>query len=127
MNLYKGKRSEKLKSMVCTFPGCGNGYYGTGNSCYCHEHRAPKYRKIIDADKHLLRKKEDSLKNPNQIIEHKFSEPQIVVKKCELEGCNNLFEIRMLHNTKIYPKYCECHRNEHKRNMFLKNDKASKM
>jgi hypothetical protein len=114
----KSKKVEQLNK-ICKFPGCNKAYVGTGKSVYCLEHRQRKYRKIIDFDKHQTAKKEEELKNSNQTIKNKVSEPQTIIQKCALKNCNNTFEIRIIHNIKVYPKYCECHRNEWKRKVFM--------
>lgn len=39
--------------------------------------------------------------------------------ECALRGCKKKFEVLLEVGREIYPKYCEEHRNEYKRNRFL--------
>jgi len=96
---------------------------GTGHSRYCTIHRHRKYRKIIDASKIAAKKAEEEARNPNQIINHSYTNTVIVVQKCKLEGCFNEFEIKIFPNVFCYPKYCENHRNSWKREFFLNKNK----
>lgn len=119
------KHRETLQKKKCAFPGCKEVFLGTGKSKYCEEHRLRKYRKIIDAKKLEAKKAEEELNNPNQILNHKHENAVVVKMKCQLEGCNNHFEITMLPKIFVFPKFCENHRNFWKRKMFLMKNKES--
>lgn len=112
--------NEKLQEKKCAFPGCKKSFKGTGKSRYCPEHRKRKYRKIIDAGKKEAKLAEEEIKNPNQTLKHQYTDSIIVSMKCKLEGCNNNFDIKVIPNIFVYPKFCPDHRNEYKRNLFLK-------
>lgn len=114
---------ERLQKKVCAFPGCNKIFKGTGKSKYCLEHRKRKYRKFIDEDKIARQKREEELKNPNQIIDHNYTNSVIEVRKCCLDGCENEFTIKIHPKTYVYPKYCNAHRNEFKRNLYLNGKK----
>ena len=106
---------------------CTTIFYGTGKSLYCLEHRKPKYRKIIDREK--IQAKIDHIREntSNQNINHKYIETQTIVMKCELEGCNEEFEVKILPNIYVYPKYCKEHRNEYRRKRYLEVGKEMQM
>ncbi len=56
----------------------------------------------------------------NQIMLHNF---RSAVKKscgCTLMGCLRKFEIVLIPNQVIYPKFCEDHRSEFRREIFLR-------
>ena len=110
---------EKLQHKRCQFPGCKDVFMGTGKSKYCDEHRKRKYRKIIDADKVARQKADEETKNPNQTIQHKYTDSTIVRMTCSLDGCDEQFDIKVLPQTYVYPKYCPNHRNEFKRQLFI--------
>jgi len=120
IEIPRRKKNEKLVQKPCQFPGCDKEFMGTGKSKYCHEHRARKYRKIIDADKEIRKKAEEDAKNPNQRIEHNYTQTHVILMDCKLEGCGQTFEIKILPHTYVYPKYCPEHRNEFKRKNFLR-------
>jgi len=112
---------EKLQTKKCAFPGCKIKEPMTGKGCYCKEHRQRKYRKIIDADKIAAKKAEEEDRNPNQTIKHNYTNTVRVMMKCELDGCQNEFEVKISPSIYIYPRYCQDHRNDFKRALFIKN------
>jgi len=112
---------EKLKFKKCAFPGCKIKQKMTGKGKFCTEHRHRKYRKIIDAAKIATKKAEEESRNPNQTIMHSYTNPVIIKANCKLPGCNNEFKIKIFPNIFVYPKMCPDHRNEYKRNLFIKN------
>lgn len=118
----KTKHGEHLKEKHCCFPGCNETFYGTGASRFCLEHRDKKYRKIIDQSNVIRKSKNTVLKkkidNANQVIKHSFYETQTLNMKCNLEGCDNEFQIDVIQGIHVYPKYCHCHRNQYQRELF---------
>ncbi len=121
-NLHK----EKLKRKNCAFPGCKKTFMGTGKSKFCEEHRKRKYRKFIDAERNLHKKKENNFSpNPNLILNHNFSEQTTLVMTCACEGCANEFSIVVYPKTTVYPKYCEKHRNPYKRQLFIDSQRVN--
>ena len=113
------KPKVKMVNKRCELEGCDIEFVGSITSKYCTEHRKSKYRKVIDKEK-IEKKKELRKCNNNQIIKHSFNESKVIQGTCQLEGCGKSFEILLIHNTYIYPKYCPEHRNEFKRERFLK-------
>lgn len=118
------KPSLKRAKGICQFAGCKEEYdavIGGNPSKYCMEHRKREYRKIIDKDKLKKEKpkKEIQESTVNQIIKHSYKHPLVVVGECQLEGCGQKFDILIVPNTYIYPRYCPEHRNEFKRKRFL--------
>jgi len=103
---------------MCKFPGCTVEFVGVGSAKYCMEHRKPKYRRVLDAPR--KRRDAEKIEDVNQIIEPKFKKSYDEEQVCALEGCNKKFVITIHPSNKIYPKYCEDHRNQHKREFFKK-------
>lgn len=117
MNVPKKRKKYLLKKKKCQFDGCDKEYTGNNVSKYCRIHRQTKYKK------ELYRKKKPKDESANQIIKHDYMNDPIVSFKCALEGCNTVFNIQLFHNLYIYPKYCEEHRSEWKRDYFTKQHK----
>lgn len=62
----------------------------------------------------------ERIRRHNQIILHNY---QIAVNKemvCALEGCGRFFFIKLIPSQILYPKFCEKHRTEHRRQQFRK-------
>jgi hypothetical protein len=114
VDVPKTYHPEKIKVKPCCFPNCEEYFCGTGFSKYCPEHRKREYRKIIDK----LNKKVIITENPNQFYKHDLVNPGIVKFECLL--CKFPFEVMVYPNIYIYPKYCESHRNEYKRNLWIR-------
>jgi hypothetical protein len=106
------EKFDKLKK--CSYKGCDVTFYGRGVTKYCPEHRKQEYKSKLYHDV-------DTIISLNQIIEHKTVLCPTKTCKCGLEGCYNTFEIKLLPRVTIYPKFCEEHRNEYKRNLFIKS------
>jgi hypothetical protein len=104
------KEGKVLK--LCQYPGCETSFRGTGQSKFCHHHRDKKYKSILYSKKRKQKKLEDHLNNPNQTIQHTYSESQQLEFVCALDGCNEKFEVTVLPRTFTYPRYCSKHRNE---------------
>jgi hypothetical protein len=103
---------ERLNSKPCQYPGCTKYYMGTGFSKYCDEHRKREYHKPVKI------KKIDEIN-----IYHDYNNADQIDLDlvCSLDGCGKVYTVKILPGLFIYPKYCELHRNEHKRKMFIKN------
>lgn len=112
MLLNKKVKVKKYQISKCTYPGCEEKILSNGLAIrFCKEHKKAKYRK----------KKEEKKENENQKIKHSNNTSVKIISKCQLDGCNNEFEIILLPRVYTYPKYCPEHRNEYKRKLFLKN------
>jgi len=118
-----GRAKKKLMLKTCCYPACTEEFMGVGKAKYCVEHRKPIYRKVIDADR--IQAKRDYIKNNNfnQIIEHRLSKCSLTNITCELEGCGKEFKLLLIPNVNVYPKFCEEHRSEHRRKMFVEKNK----
>lgn len=116
VNIPRYKKNEKMKEKRCAFPNCEELFIGTGKAKYCHEHRKRKYRKIIDKNK--AKKNNLSLQNVNLTIKHTYSSPTTYRVKCAC--CDKEFDIVLYPNVYVYPKFCSEHRNEFKRNFYMK-------
>lgn len=117
MNLPKWtkKRSELRKIKLCQYPGCEREFLAHPMGKYCPIHSNPHSRK-------RNKKEEHPYKDVNQEVKYR-GDPVDAIFTCALEGCENIFKVRFLHTSSVYPKYCEEHRNEYRRNLFLKNRK----
>ena len=58
------------------------------------------------------------IRKNNLIQLHNFKKEVTRVLTCELEGCQQTFEIKIIPNQILYPKFCEKHRNSFKRDNF---------
>jgi hypothetical protein len=117
----KKVKPKKKVSKKCQFPGCTATFMGIGPSKYCEEHQQIKHRKTIN--KMLNKRKEarrPKIDNANQIIKHKSNEVYQQECTCSLEGCGQKFQIIIIPRTLIYPTYCEQHRSQYKRELFIK-------
>jgi hypothetical protein len=114
MNVPKKRKNYSMVTKQCQFVGCDKQYKGNNVSKYCKLHRQAKFKK------ELYRKPKEKVESINQVIKHTYSDEPVLQVKCELEGCNNEFNIQLFHAQYLYPKYCPDHRNEFKRNLFLK-------
>jgi hypothetical protein len=111
MNINKKiERNKLISKKKCQYENCDIIFEGTGHSKYCLEHRKKEYHQKIIKNKEEI----------NQIINHNEIFCPTKLLKCSLEKCGTIFQIILLPNIKIYPKYCLEHRNEFKRKQFLK-------
>ncbi len=55
----------------------------------------------------------------NQFILHNYLVPISNQCTCPLTKCQKKFNIKLIPNQIVYPKYCSAHRTEHRRNIFL--------
>ena len=56
----------------------------------------------------------------NQIILHNYRQATERRCECRLLGCPESFDVTLIPNQVLYPKYCEDHRSEFRRENFLK-------
>ena len=56
----------------------------------------------------------------NQIIKENFKTVETFKCTCALEGCNEIFEIKIYPKIYVYPKYCPDHRQEYRRKNHLR-------
>ncbi len=114
MNISKRMNKAVMVMKKCKFEGCDKVEMMHIQTKYCTEHRDKKYRKIIDKDK--VKPKYDS----NVIIKHDYSTPTEIKMTCEC--CGNNYNIILYPSVNIYPKFCEEHRNEFKRLLYMKQN-----
>ena len=121
MQINKKIKPKKMTLKNCKFPDCGKEFYGVGSAKYCMEHRSKKARSImckiqLNEKKELL---ESQFEESNIEIIHNYSKSTKTTLICS--ACGNEYEINLYPNTTTYPKFCELHRNQFKRNQFIKN------
>jgi hypothetical protein len=104
------KKNTYIK--YCQVPGCGKEFITSSPIAkYCEFHKAPyRHRKY--------RRKTDPAED-NLVITNSVSFDRVIFK-CGLPGCNRHYETQFVPKQKVYPKYCELHRNKYKREHFLK-------
>lgn len=122
------KPKVKTAKKKCEFKGCKEIFdglvSGSTHGKYCHEHRKAKYRKEIDKDKIKTPKiKDKTISANNQIIKHSYKQPMVIT--CDCQCCGKKFDVMIIQNTYTYPRFCEEHRNEYKRERFLANGKTN--
>jgi hypothetical protein len=119
-------KDQPLKERVCCFPDCGERFMGRGKTKYCDEHRKPEYRSAL----YSKPKGESIIKDHsgnfihidevNLFIKHSYVEAHKFVQVCEC--CGETYPITVIPGQFTYPKYCQEHRNEYKRNRYLKTN-----
>ncbi|MEM4261085.1 MAG: hypothetical protein QXG00_07625 [Candidatus Woesearchaeota archaeon] len=127
----KKKKRERLIEKHCMFVDeegirCKTIFFGTGKSKFCKIHRQPKFRKIIDKDKIIAKKKAILERTANITINHKYNESMEITRTCDC--CGKEYTFILYPSVYIYPKYCEDHRNEWKRTYYYilkQNDQVS--
>lgn len=113
MQLPKTPRGQKFKEKICMYPGCEKVFHGIHISKYCVEHRKDRYR---------IRKraKPEDVNLKNQTVQHKYTTVVEQTMTCALEQCENQFTIKIFPRQYIYPKFCNDHRNEYRRERHLR-------
>lgn len=112
MQIPKTRRRQKLREKTCIYEGCGKHFFGITIAKYCMEHRQEQFR-----TRKRVEKTDPSVENQEIIHCCAKVEPRII--KCALEGCLCTFEIKLFPQQKVYPKYCEIHRNAYQREQFI--------
>lgn len=118
---------NRIFQRYCRYDGCEKPFYGTRNSKYCEEHRKRK------------RKRRRDYENFNIEIPHKGMDHVTIILKCGVCGkpYSVLVEPCRPRSVKknmqgvyrrygVYPKYCEEHRNEYRRLLYMKNNGGEK-
>ncbi len=62
----------------------------------------------------------DRVTRNNQIILHNFSQAIERQCECQLPGCRKSFPMTLIPNQVLYPKFCEDHRTDFRRENFLR-------
>jgi hypothetical protein len=103
---------QRFKMKICSFPGCDVEFMARGKGKYCEEHRKPMYRKC-------LYKQNDNIGEGIIIIEHNEDSNTDITRVCGLDGCDNEYTITLIPRLFEYSNFCEDHRNEYKRRLFV--------
>jgi hypothetical protein len=119
----KTKRKETLVKKKCEFPGCQKIFKATAAAIYCKEHRKKIFRKEIDTPKEINKVAKEKVKNEeiNLIIQHSSIEALLVERPCDC--CGKIYEFVILPRVFVYPRFCELHINEYKRNRYIDQHK----
>lgn len=111
MEIPRTWRQQKTYSKVCEYPGCNKKFKGIKVSKFCAEHRKTKY--------HSYYKPRTNEVGENQRIKHHCIDTTILVYNCDC--CGTPFSIRLQPHTDIYPRFCPVHRNEYRRERYLRS------
>lgn len=113
MQLPKYKKKKRVKMKVCQEPGCGVEFWGHPIAKYCDDHRDIKQRQ-------KQKKDVDNIETRNIIIRHNYIEVMDLPFKCGLPGCTEIFTIKLYPKQFLYPRFCLEHRNDFKRDNFIR-------
>ena len=113
MQLPKYKKKKRIKLKICQEPGCGREFWGHPIAKYCELHRDIKLRQ-------KQKKNVESIESKNIIFRHNYTEAMDLTFKCCLEGCDELFTIKVYPKQTVYPRFCLEHRNDFKRENFIR-------
>jgi hypothetical protein len=61
----------------------------------------------------------------NQILLHNYHAETPRECSCGLMGCDQTFQVTLIPNQALYPKFCESHRSEFRRRHFLERQKSA--
>ena len=120
MQLPKYKFKKRTKVKICQEPSCGIEYIGHPISKYCELHQNVRMRI-------RKRRKFENINVKNQTLKHSYTECVDMEFICALPGCEQSFKTKIFPKQHTYPKYCEEHRSEYKRELFLREHKNGKM
>lgn len=113
MQLPKYKKKKRIKLKKCQEPGCGREFWGHPIAKYCELHRDIKQRQ-------KQKKEFDSIETKNMLFRHAYSDVVEIEFQCCLEGCSNHFAIKVFPKQFLYPRFCLEHRNDFKRENFIR-------
>lgn len=106
---------------------CGCTFMGIGRQAHCPDHSTDIAKAELTAMKNGLAPvfdengKRFKVGEVNLKIKHEYTTSQKMVRKCDC--CNTEYEIIVTPGQIEYPRWCGEHRNEFKRNLFLKRMK----
>ena len=106
-----------LIKKICAFGNCKNEFVGPPAKQYCDSIEYIKNKKKLRTILNRIGPTENNM----QLPPNTFKNGSVVLLKCR--ACDAVFHIIYDSSTLVYPKYCEKHRNEHKRKTFLKQEK----
>jgi len=120
MKLPKYKKKKRIKLKICHEPGCAKEFWGHPISKYCELHK-----NIKDRVKPI--KKIELVTTKNLIMRHMYASPTDVKLMCCLEGCKSKYTIKLFPKQEVYPKFCPEHRNDFRRDNFIRFMKINKV
>lgn len=110
IQLAKAKKKKQIQ-LKCEYQDCTNGFVGYPNAKYCKDHKNPKSR--------ITTKEKIQSEICFFEFEHNFENQTIIERSCDLKGCTVVYKLNIYPTQKIYPKFCDEHRNEFKRKYFI--------
>jgi len=119
-NKNERSKQQEMKLKICKFPNCKKEFLGRGKTKYCTEHRKQKYKKFL-----YQRPISNGIGESNVVVKHKNNKAVKSIRVCGLEGCDCEYDVTLIPNQIIYPKYCPEHRNKYKREFFINKGKET--
>ena len=116
MQLPSYKKKERKKLKICL--ECGKEFWGHPIAKYCEFHRDIKNRK-------RRKKVYEAVDIRNQVFQHDFHEPKDIEFNCQLPGCIDKFMVKVFPKQYVYPKFCDKHRSQFKREEFERKSKSN--
>ena len=128
---FTKKIGSKQTILYCQNKGCNKEFIGKkGVSKYCETCKNDVYRlkKLESNKKAYASLLKDEVNNwiLTKVAYKNFryssiEKGSIVEKVCALEGCRSTFRVKIENGVYVYPNYCIPHRNQFKRELYLKN------
>ncbi len=121
MQLPKYKKKKRIKLKVCQYPQCGREFWGHPIAKYCELHRDIKNRAKYQ------KKEFERVDVKNMVFKHNYMEVLELEFLCSLDGCDKNYRIRVFPKQYVYPRFCDEHRNDFRRNNFVRLQRRKKM
>jgi hypothetical protein len=123
MTVNLKKTTKKIGTRICKL--CNSKFTGNQFQRYCKKCKLEKTKISKKGKNPTFSKSHNIVLNKdklNRIVKNKHRTLNI---RCHARNknnvrCSNTFQITIDKRTKDYPKYCEYHRNEYKRSLFMK-------
>jgi len=101
--------SKESRWIKCTYKECNNKIFGAPNTRFCEYHKDIRNRDEI---------KNAKLEDVMKVIPDRFSSPTQIELDCEL--CGIPYRLILYPLQQKYPRFCEPHRNQYKRDNYRK-------
>lgn len=113
MNIPTYKKKKRIKFKICHESGCGKEFWGHPIAKYCEKHRDIKQR--VKVKKHV-----ENVNEKNICLKHIYVDSVDINFTCGLKNCVNKYIVRLFQKQYIYPRYCQEHRNDFKRENYTR-------
>ena len=113
MNIPTYKKKKRIKFKICHESGCGKEFWGHPIAKYCELHRDIKQR--VKIKKHI-----ENANEKNICFKHIYVDSIDIEFICGLKDCSHKYTVKVFQKQYVYPKYCQEHRNDFKRENYLR-------